>query len=861
MKKTISIFKSNRKLILQIALGLLSVFLGIYFFRHERSELAGVKNVLYQADLYLMLWGTFLSFVFVWVQGLMYQYSFKAIQQEIPIKTAILLFLKRNFISVFLPGGMVTNMFFFNKDIEKKQGISRTLILYASTLFSICSVASSIVVLVPALILLLLKGGLQANMVYGMSLVVLVTALLVFITISIFREGVIYKVLEKKSPSFILVINNLKNYTIDKKQLSKVLVFSIVIEIIGVYHLYISMMALGSEPSIIISIIGYALVLLILLSSPFLKGIGAIELALTYSLTLFGLSAVTALSVALLFRFFEFWSIFILGFFTLIFRKDNVLFRVFPAFLLFVLGLINILSSITPTLPDRFKLLKHFLPIFAIDASIWLILFSGAFMLVVAIFLIKGLRNAWFTAMLLTALSLIAHLTKGIDWEEAILALITLCSLLYTRKQYFIKNDRAFANQTWFTAIVTFVSVLIFGTIGFYFMERHHFNADFSLWESFEESVSSFFLLNVDLMPTTSFAKVFLFGMHVLGVLTMGFWGYLFLKPYIIKQDATVGENYLHAKQLLEKYGSGSLDYFKVYPDKQFWFNASKTAFVSYKISGSYAIVLENPVAEDTETLKKSVVGFDAYCKTHALRKAFYRVPESDIEVYKELNKKVMKIGAVAVVDLETFNLEGGDKKPLRNAFNKISKSGLLFKKYLPQQKEGFLQQLKTVSNEWLKDMEREEMLFSQGIFDENELKKQTIYTIESIEGKIYAFVNMIPSYKKGEANFDLMRKSTDAPNGTMDFLFINMFLELKQEGYKTCDLGMVFLSGIKEPQNIQERVIKVTYENIKRFSQYKNLYHFKEKYNPSWSATYLVYDDVVDLVFIPNALKNVMEV
>ncbi len=861
MKKLLTINKDNQKLIFQIAVGLLSVFLGIYFIKHEKAELAEVKTVLILANKWFVLIGMLLVFLFIVVQGFMYQYSFKAVNKFISLKMGILLYLKRNFISVFIPAGTVTNMFFFNKEIEEKQGIEKIVTLYASTLFSISSIASSILMAIPAVILLFIKGGIKNNILIGTSLAFISIILLAITAGSFVRKGTVFQILEKRVPSFSTILNNLREYPINKIQLFKVLVFSCLIEIIGVAHLYIAMIALNFEPSLYIAIIGYAMVLIILLSSPFLRGIGAIELALTYTLTLFGYSAVAALSVVFLFRFFDFWAVLLLGLAALILKKDNLFLRIFPALLLFILGIVNIISAITPALPLRLKALKEIIPLTAIHTSIWLVLFSGLFMLAVAVYLIKGLKNAWIIALILTGISLFAHLTKGIDWEEAIIAFITLCTLLFTQKQYFIKRDASFDKQLWLPAIVSFVTVLIFGMIGFYFIDKNHFGSDFSLWESLQETITAFFLQNIDLNPLTSFSKIFLFSVHILGAFTISFWVFLILKPLIRKKTVPVEESKLLAKQLVLNYGKGSLDYFKTYYDKLFWFNAEKTGFISYKITGNYAIVLENPVAKDNETLEKIIIDFEVYCKINGLRTVYYRIPKSSLEMYIKLQKKSLLIGMEAVVNLASFTIEGSEKKAIRNAVNKLSKAGFIFKVNEPPQKESFLQQLKSVSSEWLLDMEREEMVFSQGLFSVNELKEQTIFTIESNEGKIVGFVNMIPNFIACEANFDLMRKTTDAPNGTMDFLFVKMFEHLKLKEYLSCNLGMVPLSGIDNPKNILEQAMKTAYEKMKIFSQYKNLYNFKEKYDPTWSETYLVFNESFDLTLIPSALKKIMEV
>lgn len=852
--------KTNKKLILKIAFAALFILLGIYFIKHEKAELVQVKIVLLHADKWLVVLGLSLVFFFTVVQGWMYLYSFRAVQKNISLFSGILVYLKRNFISVFIPAGMVTNIFFFNKGIEEKYGIDKSYSYYASTIFSICSIASSILIAIPTLFVLFLKGGINDDILVGISIILIIIGMLVYLIVSLKNKGSIFRFLEKKTPEFAATLNVLYTYPIKRMEVVKVLLLSCVIEIIGVAHLYIAMVALGLTPSIMVALIGYTLVLIILMSSPLLRGIGIIEVSLTYALTFFGFSIVNALSVAFLFRFFEFWSVLFLGLIAFVARRDSLLFRVFPALLLFILGIVNIISAITPALPQRLIQLQQMIPIFAIQASNWFILFSGLFMLMVAVYLIRGLRSAWLVAIALSSFSLIAHLAKGIDWEEATVALITLIFLLVTRKQYIFKQLAPIKRQVWFPAIVAYCCILIFGTVGFYFLETKHFNADFTLWESFQEAITASFLLNVDLIPVTSFGKSFLLGLHIMGLLTWIFWVYLFLRPYIFKLDLPLIEENKLAKQLVKKYGNSGLDYFKTYEDKQFWFNAEKTGFISFKVVYDYALVLENPVAETLEIQKRIIVAFEDDCRRNGLRVAYYRIPETSLPLYRSLGKRMLPIGKEAVVNLADFTLEGGEKKALRNAINKLTKLGYVFKKYESPQKEGFLQQLKAVSNEWLEETKLKEIVFSQGVFSEKELKNQTILTIENIEGKIEGFVNLIPDYVKGEANFDLMRKTATAPRGTMDFLLVNMFEELKNRGYDSCNLGMVPLSGIDEPQNLQERALQTAYEKIKRFSHYKSLYQFKEKFSPRWTMMYLVFDDLYDLILLPSVMYKAIK-
>ena len=113
--------------------------------------------------------------------------------------------------------------------------------------------------------------------------------------------------------------------------------------------------------------------------------------------------------------------------------------------------------------------LKGFLPVELIHASTDLILITGFFLLVTAAFMLKGLRTAWVFAVVLSVLSLVGHLTKAIDFEEAGIALLVTAGLIFTRKEYYIKTNPKLRNvglQTslllafadWFMELLGFIS-------------------------------------------------------------------------------------------------------------------------------------------------------------------------------------------------------------------------------------------------------------------------------------------------------------------------------------------------------------------------------------------------------------------
>ena len=219
-----------------------------------------------------------------------------------------------------------------------------------------------------------------------------------------------------------------------------------------------------------------------------------------------------------------------------------------------------------------------------------------------------------------------------------------------------------------------------------------------------------------------------------------------------------------------------------------------------------------------------------------------------------------MFLGQEGIVDLNKFSLEGGARKSIRNAISKVKDRGYKIYFHLPPIKDGQLQKIKSVSDDWLFDTDRSEIIFSQGMFDWEELKQQTLITVENSEEKVIAFLNIIPDYAKGESTYDLLRKTSDAPNGVMDFILVEMFSYLKSQGFETVNLGFAPMSGLKDPTKFSEKSMKFAYEKIRGFANYKGMREYKEKFATIWYNKYLIYDHDYDLMQIPRALSKVIK-
>jgi phosphatidylglycerol lysyltransferase len=859
LKDRIGPIRENSRFIAKFLLGVLFIAVGAWFFRHEQPELGQIKQVILTASRPFIITGIALSILYIVLQGFMYKMSFASVNIRTNLSTTVLLFLKRNFISIFIPAGSVSSLAFFTDEIESGE-TTKTKIHFASIIYAFTGIVTLVMVSIPILIYAFSRGlSGAAELLAFVAMTLFVTAVyLIYRNLS--KKKFIYRIFVKFFPSAEIIIDELTSHSINSKYIIYTILISVIIDIVCILLIFTAMLALGLKASLFFATLGYLAGVYSAFLSPFLRGLGAVELSMSFILTSVGLPGVEALAVTLLYRFFEFWFPMISGAVSFLVKINKLLLRVIPAFLIFTLGIVNIVSSMTPSLSDRVKLLEDFIPVDAISASNYSVFIAGLFLLLTAVFMLRGLRNAWWIALVISALSCIGHLTKAIDYEEAIFALV-ICGLLYlSRKEYIIKGNPKLHVIGISSAILSMIAVIIYGTVGFYFLDKKHFGIEFNVWQSITGTLRNFALLgNTGLTPETRFAKDFLISLNVSGLVSISFLFYTIIKPYFSSVSTTL-EDFDKAKLMVGRFGNSALDYFKTYNDKMIFAPDGINAFIAYRTAGNFAVVLENPVAESPADMKQCILLFDKFCFENGLKSIFYRVPEENLQIYKEVSKKSLFLGQEGIVDLNSFTLEGGKNKALRNALNKVADEGYKSTVHLPPVKDGLLQKLKAVSDEWLDSTERTEIIFSQGMFIWNELKNQTIITVENSEERVIAFLNIIPDYAPGEGTFDLIRKTEDSPHGVMDFILVELFRYMKSMNYSGVNLGFAPMSGIGDPHTFSERTMKFAYEKIKSFSHFRGSRNFKEKFFPEWHNRYLIYSQDYDLLQIPSALSKVIK-
>ena len=457
----------------------------------------------------------------------------------------------------------------------------------------------------------------------------------------------------------------------------------------------------------------------------------------------------------------------------------------FLAFTTFVSGAILLFSGAVSAVTWRLAWLKAFLPLPVMEISHFLGSLAGAGLLILSWGLQRRLDAAYILTAFLLGSGIVLSLLKGFDYEEAIALGIMLGALLPCRRYFEYSHD-----LWWRFTLAGDAPRFLRATVG-----------------------------AIGLALFFSIARL--------------------LRP--ARPEAVLpGQDDLEKVIAIVQRSPLTYANLSLLGDKALLFNQKGNAFNMYGIEGRSWVAMGDPIGP-AEEWPELVWRFWEMCDRNGGWSVFYEVESENLHLYLDLGFTLLKLGEEGRVSLATFSLEGGAHKGLRHTHRKLEREGCLFEVALPGAVTDLLPDLKQISDAWLEEKNTREKGFSLGFFKEDYLKRFPVGLVR-MNGKIVAFANIWLGGEKEELSVDLMRYLPGAPHGVMEFLFIELMLWGKQDGYRWFNLGMAPFSGFEDREfaPLWNRLGAFIFRHGEHFYSFQGLRQYKDKFGPEWKLRYL---------------------
>ncbi len=503
--------------------------------------------------------------------------------------------------------------------------------------------------------------------------------------------------------------------------------------------------------------------------------------------------------------------------------------RVLPMFVpqifavaVFLTGVVLLASGATPTERHRIHFLRLAVPLPIVEASHLLASITGVVLLILARGLQRRINAAYVVSLGLLLAGAGFSLLKGFDYEEATILMVTFAALLPCRQHFYRRAtiiDEPFT-PGWLVAIFLVITATVW--LGFFSYSYVPYSTD--LWWQF---------------GFRGDAPRFLRASVAAAVVALVFAIRSLLRP-VSARPALATQEELDRAQKIALHEWAPNGHLVLLRDKSLLFNDDRSAFLMYGVEKRSWVAMGDPIGSDA-SVRELAWRFLEEADRHDGWTVFYQVRQKNLPLYVDLGLTLLKLGEEARVPLENFSMEGGDRKQLRKTSRKVEAEGVRFRVAPPSQIEALMPQLRAVSDNWLAEKHTSEKRFSIGFFDEEYLKRLPLALAEDDRG-IVAFANLWPDDHREELTIDLMRHRTGAPDGVMDYLFVQLMQWAAAQGYRWFNLGMAPLSGL-ETRSIGPRWARLGafgFRHGEYFYNFRGLRKYKEKFDPVWEPIYL---------------------
>ncbi|QXV60376.1 phosphatidylglycerol lysyltransferase domain-containing protein [Amycolatopsis sp. TNS106] len=466
-------------------------------------------------------------------------------------------------------------------------------------------------------------------------------------------------------------------------------------------------------------------------------------------------------------------------------------------------------------------------------------LVTGVLLMLLATGLKRRKRRAWQLAVATAALLTVSHLGLRHALGAGLVSLALLIALIATRRHFIALPDPV--TGRW-RAIRVFLQLTVAG-VAINFVLLSVAPGAWSVGDRLAQST----LALVGVSGPVTFPALWLEDLSAAVGLLFGI-GAVLLAAYFLLRSAEPAPELTddEVERLRGLLGErDSLGYFALRRDKFVVFSKSGKAAVTYRVIAGVALCSADPLG-DPEAWPGAIEEYLDVCRRYAWTPAAMGCSELGATVWARFGLEVLEIGDEAVVDTDTFTLEGRVMRGVRQAVSRTKRAGYSARiRKAEDLRDQELDELRTLAATWRgTDTERGFSMALGRMGDPGSI----LVTAEH-DGRVRGILQFVPWGEKG-LSLDVMRRDRTADNGVNELMISELLLTTPAQ-HVSLNFA-AFRAVLEQGQRIGAgplaRLSARTLRFFSRWIQIETLYRFNAKFQPRWVPRYLAYPAARDL-------------
>jgi lysyl-tRNA synthetase class 2 len=486
----------------------------------------------------------------------------------------------------------------------------------------------------------------------------------------------------------------------------------------------------------------------------------------------------------------------------------------------------------------------------AVEAASAATVVAGILLLLLAHALRRRKRRAWRAAVALLAVSVALHSVR-FDFVQLVMAFVVLSALILYRSEFRALGDPRTRWRAVRVFLVLSAASVAVGVILEALLRHRVVGGPPSLLAIGQEVVLGLVGFNGPLVfrphRLNDLNDSMLTG---LGLMTAITTIYLALRAPEPRPELTDADE-ASMRSLLQE-SPDSLGYFNLRHDKSVIWSESGKAAVAYRVVSGVMLASGDPLG-DPEAWGGAMTSFLREAERHAWTPAVIGCSERAGKIWCRLSGfSALELGDEAVVEVETFSLDGRPMRNVRQMVKRIERAGYTTEIVRAGDvSEGERRRALIDAAAWRGTQTERGFSMALGrLMDPAD--PDCVFVVARQDGIMRAFLQFVPWGSDG-MSLDLMRRDRNAESGVNELLIVEALRACPSLGIKQVSLNFaVFRSTLERGERLGAGPLLRGWRRVllfaSRWFQIESLYRFNAKFQPTWVPRFIVYPGARDI-------------